>query len=193
MFGGVTILDESLSISIKKELISLIMGPLTQVIFLYFIYILYKFGYVGINTFTKFYNINILLLELNLLPILPLDGGKIINNILDIFFSYSLSHKISIFISVITLPILLTYDNKIIIIFFFIFLLIKNIEEIYYHKYRTQKLILERKLKYHQYKKKHKIKNVKEIRRNKNFLIEINGILLEEKSYFLYKINHNKT
>ena len=47
MFGGVTILDEELNVPIKKEIISLLMGPITQLLFFILIYGLYKEGYVS--------------------------------------------------------------------------------------------------------------------------------------------------
>ena len=186
MFGGVTILDESLTIDIKKEIITLIMGPLTEIFFLLLIYTFYKNGYVSTKTWELLLNINILLLSFNLLPILPLDGGKLLNNILDLFFSYNLSHKITITISILTIPIILKYDNKIIAYLLILFLIIKNIEEINIHKYKIIKLITERKLKYHKYKKTKKINNIKNIKRNKNFTIKVGNLTLTEKDYFKY-------
>lgn len=187
MFGGVTILDENLTLDIKKEIITLIMGPLAEVLFLALIFVIYKNGYVSNRTWELFYNINILLLSFNLLPILPLDGGKLLNNILDYILSYNLSHKISIIISILTIPIILTYDRKLFVSILIFFLVVKNMEEITTHKYRIIKLITERKLKYHQYKKTKEISNIKNIYRNKNFTIKVNDMILNEKDYFKYK------
>jgi stage IV sporulation protein FB len=186
MFGGVTVLNENLSVPIKKEIITLIMGPITQIAFLFLIYTLYKNGYVSGLTYTKLYKINILLLSFNLLPILPLDGGKLVNNILDLIFSYNISHKISIIISIITIPITLLYDKKLFILVITLFLIVNNIEEIKNHKYKINKLIIERKLNYQKYKKTKKIKTLKNIKRNENFTIKINGLDVEEKDYFKY-------
>lgn len=186
MFGGVTILNEELNVDIKKEILTLLMGPITQLLFLIVIYSLYKDGYVSNLTYTKFYNINILLFSFNLLPILPLDGGKLVNNLFDLITSYNLSHKITIFISIISVPLIFTFDNKLIIIILFIFLIIQNIEEIKLHKYKINRFILERKLKYHKYKKIEEIKNINQIKRNKNFSIKVKGMLIEEQDYFNY-------
>ncbi len=189
MFGGVTSLNESLSLSIKKEIITLIMGPLTQILFLIFIYYIYTLGYVTESTFSKFYTINIFLLKFNLLPILPLDGGKLVNNTLDLIFSYNLSHKLSLLISFISIPLLFTFDNKLFIIISCIFLIIQNIEGLITHKYRINKLILERKLHYYKFKKTKEIKSIYNIKRNENFTIEINGLKLNESDYF--KLENN--
>lgn len=173
MFGGVTVLDEDLNSSIIKEIIMLVMGPLTQLLLFFSIYKFNLAGYVSDVTYNKFYDINIVLLSFNLLPILPLDGGKLVNNILDLFFSYNTSHIISIVISYITLPLIFMIDNKIFIILIFVFLNIKLLEEIKNHKSRLNKLILERKIKGYTFKKTKYVKNINQIKRNENYFIEI--------------------
>jgi len=185
MFGGVTILDENLSLNIKKEILTLIMGPITELLFVMLIYILYKNGLVGEATYEKLYKINKMLLTFNLLPILPLDGGKLLNNILDLYIPYNISHLVSVITSIIALPcILYLFGNKIFTIIILIFLINKNIEEIKTHKYRVNKLIMERRLKYSKYKKKVKINKLKNIYRNANFIIKYNDLMLNEKDYF---------
>lgn len=191
MFGGVTILNEDLNLNIYKEILTLIMGPIFQILLFLLIYILYNNGYVNPNTYNKVFIVNNYLLSFNLLPILPLDGGKLLNNVLDLIFSYNLSHIISIIISIITLPILICFDNKLIVILLIIFMIIKIIEEIKTHKYRLPKLLLERKLKNIKFKKIIKINNIKEVKRNKSFLIKINDMYINEKTYFLYNSSYN--
>ena len=172
MFGGVTIFDEDLNLDIKKEIITIIMGPIFQIILFIVIHILYKNGFVNNLTYEKVYLINKYLLSFNLLPILPLDGGKLLNNILDIILPYDLSHKITIIISIIFLPMLLIIDNKLVIIIMTLFLIIKIIEEIKNHKYRLYKLILERKLQLIKFDKTIIVKNIKGVKRNKNFILK---------------------
>ena len=172
MFGGVTIFDEDLNLDIKKEIITIIMGPIFQIILFIVIHILYKNGFVNNLTYEKVYLINNYLLSFNLLPILPLDGGKLLNNILDIILPYDLSHKITIIISIIFLPMLLIIDNKLVIIIMTLFLIIKLIEEIKNHKYRLYKLILERKLQLIKFDKTIIVKNLKGVKRNKNFILK---------------------
>lgn len=171
MFGGVTTLDEDLNLNIYKEILLLIMGPITQILFVALLLILYRLEIISTLSYIKFYNINMLLLKFNLLPILPLDGGKLINNLLDLIISYDLSHTISIIISFISLPLLFTFDNKLLIIILFIFLLLNLLNEISIHKYRLELLLLERKYKKFNFKKTIKINNTKNIMRNKNYVI----------------------
>lgn len=171
MFGGVTTLDEDLNLNIYKEILLLIMGPITQILFVALLFILYRLEFISTLAYTKFYSINMLLLKFNLLPILPLDGGKLINNLLDLIVSYDLSHTISIIISFISLPLLFTFDNKLLIIILFTFLLLNLLNEISIHKYRLELLLLERKYKKFNFKKTIKINNTKNIMRNKNYVI----------------------
>ena len=171
MFGGVTTLDEDLNLNIYKEILLLIMGPITQILFVALLLILYRLEIISTLSYIKFYNINMLLLKFNLLPILPLDGGKLINNLLDLIISYDLSHTISIIISFISLPLLFTFDNKLLIIILFIFLLLNLLNEISIHKYRLELLLLERKYKKFNFKKTIKSSNTKNIMRNKNYVI----------------------
>lgn len=171
MFGGITVLNEDLNLDIKKETIMLIMGPITQMLFFILIYFLYKEGYVNSLTYTKIKTINNLLISFNLLPILPLDGGKLLNNILDLIFPYKLSHLISIIISIIFLPTILLIDNKLLSILLITFLSFKLYIEISNHKYILNKLILERNLKKYHYKKTKTITNIKKIKRGENYIL----------------------
>ncbi len=170
-FGGVTTLNEDLNSSIYKEIIMLIAGPLTQILFYFFIVFMYKKGYININVFDKITIINKTLLSFNLLPILPLDGGKLVNNILDLILPYQMSHIISIIISFLSLPLLFKLDNKLFVILLTLFLTLKLIEEIKYHNDRLTKLILERNLKQYKFSKTIILSNIKKVRRNKNYIL----------------------
>lgn len=171
MFGGVTVLDEDLNASIIKEITMLLAGPITQIFFWIIIYSFKQIGLVNYLTFEKITKINILLLEFNLLPILPLDGGKLINNLLDLLLPYDLSHKLTIIVSFLSIPLVFKIGNKLFIIIMILFIFIKLLEEIVSHKYRLNKLILERNLKSYNFKKTKKIKSIKDIKRNENFIL----------------------
>ena len=128
MFGGVTIFDEDLNLNIFKELLVVVMGPVVQMLFYMIVYYLYTKGFVSVNTMKKVSTINLILLEFNLLPILPLDGAKILNNILDLILSYDLAHKVSLAVSFLALPLVFLFDNKLIIILVVISLLVRLFE-----------------------------------------------------------------
>lgn len=171
MFGGVTILNEDLNLPIYKEVLFLVMGPLSQILFVLLIKLLYTIDYVNALTFDKIIIINKFLLTFNLLPILPLDGGKLVNNILDYFIPYKLSHKITIIISLLFIPFIFIINNKLLGIVLIIFLLYKIYLEINNNKHKLNKLLLERKLKLYKFKKLKRINTFEEVKRNENFYI----------------------
>lgn len=183
MFGGVTIFDEDLNLNIFKELLVVVMGPVVQMLFYMIVYYLYTKGFVSVNTMKKVSTINLILLEFNLLPILPLDGAKILNNILDLMLSYDLAHKVSLAVSFLALPLVFLFDNKLIIILVVISLLLRLFEEINWHKFRINKLLLERKLKGIKFKKVREFESLTKVKRNVTYYRFINGIKTYDYQY----------
>lgn len=183
MFGGVTIFDEDLNLNIFKELLVVVMGPVVQMLFYMIVYYLYTKGFVSVNTMKKVSTINLILLEFNLLPILPLDGAKILNNILDLMLSYDLAHKVSLAVSFLALPLVFLFDNKLIIILVFVSLLMRLFEEINWHKFRINKLLLERKLKGIKFKKIREFESLTKVKRNVTYYRFINGIKTYDYQY----------
>lgn len=183
MFGGVTIFDEDLNLNIFKELLVVVMGPVVQMLFYMIVYYLYTKGFVSVNTMKKVSTINLILLEFNLLPILPLDGAKILNNILDLILSYDLAHKVSLAVSFLALPLVFLFDNKLIIILVFVSLLMRLFEEINWHKFRINKLLLERKLKGIKFKKIREFESLTKVKRNVTYYRFINGIKTYDYQY----------
>ncbi len=188
-FGGLTKYDEYLNGSMLKELLVLLGGPLFQILFYILILILYK------NNFITDFNFNIIsilhktLLCFNFLPIIPLDGSKLLNLFLQLFISYKKSNIILIIISFISIFILVIYEKRLIIIFL-AFILIKTIiEEIYLHNVKFNKFLLERYLHYFNFKKGKLITNISNIKRSKEHDILYNNKIYTEKEYLnhLYK------
>lgn len=170
-FGGCTIFDSELNISIKKEFFCLIGGLVFQLIFFYLVYKLYLNGYVKSNTYFIFKKINILLLSFNFMPILPLDGGKLLNLILDLFFSYKLSNILSIIISLIFIVIFALYNKTFFAIVLSIFL-IKNIVLEYMNiKIKYNKFLLERYLYNYDFKKIKIVNNINLLYRDYTHII----------------------
>ena len=183
MFGGVTIFDEDLNLNIFKELLVVVMGPVVQMLFYMIVYYFYTKGFVSVSTMKKVSTINLILLEFNLLPILPLDGAKILNNILDLMLSYDLAHKVSLAVSFLALPLVFLFDNKLIIILVVISLLVRLFEEINWHKFRINKLLLERKLKGIKFKKIREFESLTKVKRNVTYYRFINGIKTYDYQY----------
>ena len=156
-FGGITIFKELVNKSLKEEFVILIMGPIFQILF-YFILCTLN---IKTNLITIYHYS---LLFFNILPIIPLDGSKLINIILNKIISFKYSHLITIYISVLTIFIIILrciLINNLILLLIILFLLIKIVDEIKLHKYLFNKFLFERYLYNFNFKKIKKIKGIK--------------------------------
>ena len=173
--GGITKLNMDLNISILKEIIVLIAGPIFQI----FAYIFLK------NIFNNYSNMIIIyhygILIFNLLPIYPLDGGKLLNILISLKIPYKKTYKITILISYIIIFLILIinrYNIKLNIIIVIIFLMYKVTKEYNNIEYIYQKFLLER------YINKYKFKNTKIINSINNFYRNNNHILKIDNKYY---------
>lgn len=134
-FGGITKTDTLLNSPLKKDLLVFVGGFIFQ-FFLYVVMIFLKQNSViNLNFFNMFLKYNWFIFIFNLIPIIPLDGYLILNNLFNKFFSYYKSLWFSLIISIISLVLFLYYyqDNYVIIIFllFNIINYLKNINKLY--------------------------------------------------------------
>lgn len=185
-YGGITKFSTLINTSINKDLMISISGLIMQSIYYIIITILYTNGYIReyiYNSFTLYHNS---IIFFNILPIIPLDGSKIINLILSKYIHYKLANKLTIAISLITIIILLVsrvfeYNYSFIII---LGLLMKNIYTSYQNiEYTYNKFILERYLYNIEYKKKKIVKDKDHMYKNKTHYFNINQKLIKEKDY----------
>ena len=77
-FGGITQFNTDLNTPIYKEFISLIGGLLFQIVFLILINKLFYFGYITNHVYIILSRINFILISFNFMPVLPLDGGRLL-------------------------------------------------------------------------------------------------------------------
>ena len=186
-FGGITIYNEDLNISTNKELFVLIGGIYMQIMFFLLIMILYKYNCVTEHTYFIIKKINILLISFNFLPILPLDGGKLLNILLDKIFSYKLSNIISIIISFIILIIFIIYNKTLFALLLSLFLIKCLVIEINNINYKYNKFLLERYLNNYNFNKIKVINNINKFKRDNYHII---NNMLENK--FLKKLFDRK-
>jgi len=170
-FGGITKYNEDLNVNTNKELFVLIGGIYMQIVFFIFIMILYKYGFVTEHVYLIIKKINILLISFNFLPILPLDGGKLLNIILDKIFSYKLSNIISIIISFVILILFLYFNKTLFACILTLFLIKCLIIEINNIKYKYNKFLLERYLNNYSFKKIKIINNINNFKRDNYHII----------------------
>lgn len=170
--GGISKFRFDLNISIFKEFLILIFGPIFQFIAYYILINILKDYYSLITA----YHYGILFF--NLLPIYPLDGGKIVNLLLSIFISYKNSLFYTIFISFIMLMILLItgffYNyltlNFIVII---LFLLYKMIFEYRQINFLYERFLLERYLNRYNFKRSSIVFDIDSFKRDRRHLVKI--------------------
>lgn len=128
---------------------------------------------------------NYYLLIFNLLPIYPLDGGKLINLLVSNIYPYKKSLFLTIYFSYIFTILLLVYfitkTNKLNLVLLFILLMIKIIEEDRKKNYIFEKFLLERYLKKINYHKIKKIRHIDEFMRNKRHILYKNGQYYSER------------
>ena len=184
--GGISKFNMDLNIKIFEELLILVMGPIFQFI-AYFILLkiipnrkdiinIYHFG----------------ILSFNLLPIYPLDGGKLMNLLFNKFIPYKLSLRLINIISYLIILSILIFIKKttniIVMVILLLFLVIKESKRI---KYLYNKFLLERYLNKYKFNKSKIITNTDHFYRERNHLINKNNKYYLEEEYLenLYKNN----
>ena len=177
-YGGVTTFNMPLNIPLKNELLVLLAGPFFQIIAYY---LLKRF----------FNNLDIYhysLLIFNLLPIYPLDGGKIFNILCNYSFNYLKSFTITFILSIFFLFILIIYSIQIHnfnLLLMVIVLFIKCLE--FYKKrfYYYERFLLERYLHQYSFSKFKNIKNIKNFYRDTHHYINYQEEKIILKKHFI--------
>ncbi|MBR3198935.1 MAG: hypothetical protein IKG27_02860 [Bacilli bacterium] len=132
-FGALTVFNEKINRPLFEEFLILIFGPIFQIVF--------TFAFYNENIF----NLSTSILFFNLLPVIPLDGSKVVNILLNRFLSFKKSHLITIYISFLTIFfVMIKAHFNLILMLIFIFILFKIIDEIKNHNNIFKKFLLER-------------------------------------------------
>ena len=184
-YGGITKLDYLININLYKELLISFGGFIFQLIYSFIVYYLYKVGFIREYVYLLFYKYTCSIFIFNMLPIIPLDGFKILNTIINYIFNYNLSNYISVVISFISIILFLYLNNNFDYSFILILsILFKNIYEYLFNiKYLYNRFLLERYLYDIKYKDKKIINNKNNFYRNKNHYIKYNNSYKKEKDY----------
>ena len=182
-FGGCCKFDEKLNRPMKEELIILLAGPIFQIIFFTCFTILTKYGLVTYRNYLIYKNYHYTLLLFNLLPIYPLDGGRILNILISYIMPYKKSNKIIIFISSLIILILIFLYKNLNFTMVSVLLLIEIITYLKRQNYLYNRLLLERYLNEIPFKKYKIIKNKDSIYKDKKHIILYKGKYITEKEY----------
>ena len=188
-FGGYTVFDMDINKSVIPEFMVFIGGVLFQFIFSPIFNLIVDNNSYIYNIFNS-YNKTILLF--NLLPIIPLDGSKLLNIILNTILPFKSSHILTIYSSYIALIILLIFNMGNLNIYIMAILLLELILiEHKNHIYIFNKFLLERYIKNVKFKKNNfilgnKVNNMKKYRNN---VFIINNKYLCEKEMLINGFN----
>ena len=181
-FGGMTILKEQCNRPIHEEWIIVLLGPLYQIAFVSILSLLY-------GTNSTFIMYHYLLLGFNLLPIIPLDGYKMLQLFLETFFSYRNAKYVGFWISILCLSGCIGYtflSKNLILGMILLFLIKENIH--FYHEipYLIDKFLLERYLHTFSFSKQKKIKGLQlhKMKRGYSHLFWIEDRWQDENSVF---------
>lgn len=174
--GGIIKFNESINRKIIEEFFVVLTGPLFQIIYSI---VLFYFEIKNILFFS------FLLLFFNLLPIYPLDGGKICNMIFSLFFSYKKSFFLCICISIVfyffSFMIFIFYFKIYYFIFVFFSLFFKIIDEVYNFDYIYNKFLLERYLNFFKFTKISFVEDIFSFYRNRNHFSYKKNIIVSER------------
>ncbi len=196
-FGGYIEFDEILNKPIKEEFLIVISGLLVQILYFIFITILFNNYLMTETTYLMFKHYHYSILLFNLIPVYPLDGIKLVNLGLSKYFSFKLSHSISIFISIIfvILFIIFSITNYLNMnILLIVGLLLNQIfKEKRNHNLICTKFIFERYLYSLKFNKTKVIKNenIGKMYRDYNHVFKRNGEYITEKKILKNKFGKN--
>lgn len=176
-FGALTVFQDHLNKPIKEEWVIVLLGPIFQCLF-------YRF--LCSYSIPSLSSIHYGLLFFNLLPIIPLDGSKIVLLIYQVFFSYWSSYYFILCLSIIGLfSFFLTLKN-IFVLYLILIILFTKIITLFQRRYQLfSKFLLERFLYSFSFPKRKTIigGETKKMKRDTKHLFFIDGRYETEKEY----------
>lgn len=148
-FGGVVEMDEHGNRPLLEESIVILAGPLQHLWLIGVAFCFYQLDWLSLDHYSQFLSLNLMVLLFNLLPIWPLDGGKLVFLLMSYLKPFPDAHRWTLYISCIsiilftgfTLILMPTNLNVWIILAFLLFTLYHEWKQ---HRYVFMRFLLER-------------------------------------------------
>lgn len=185
-YGGFTKFNDDLNKPKKEELLIMIMGPIFQII-----YYLIINDFLTTSEFELFRSYHYSILLFNLLPIYPLDGGKLLNIICNYFLSFRDSFRFTLVLSylIFFIGVFFLLYKKICFSLSFVMILVmiicKLTEESKKEKYYFNKFLLERYLNPYKFSKIKVINRLIDMKRDYKHVFFYKGKTHSEKEELL--------
>lgn len=154
-FGGITYVNKRIHERIYKEIVCSLAGIVAQLFLAIIYYYLFAANYIASSTYEIFKTYNKTILIFNLLPIIPLDGSKFINSLLNKVCSFKRSYFLTHVLSLVVLFLFIikSFATKVNNLMIDLFLLCSLLKSLKSFKYILNKFYLERVLYSHYYNK----------------------------------------
>jgi len=188
-FGGVTKVNKKIHERIYKDVLISLGGVLFQLILCLSFIFLYRMDFIVKSTFDLFCLSNLSIILFNLIPIVPLDGSKLLFSVFTKFFSFRRCLLLQMIVSVFSLLMFIFYIvssglNDIVTIVFLIIQLFSLFKE---QKYILNKFYLERILYNNYYNGIYNSKKMEDMRLDKYYYFKEGKGFIKEKDYLIKK------
>lgn len=186
-FGGVSKVNKRVHERIYKDVIVSLGGIMFQVLLWFVFYLLYNGSFIVRSTYDMFVTYNFRIVLFNLIPIIPLDGSKLLFALCTKYLSFKKSYYIMIIVGSVSLVLFVLYNfifklNDLII---YIFLIISLYDVVRESKYVINKFYLERVLYDNYYDGIIYKAKIDDMRLNKYYYFEDSNKYISEKKYLI--------